>query len=78
MKKDELLYLHHLLALVREEVSERESVPAGAFASYEGVGVGPMAIYAAKRDHERAVRALATALATVAGETDAERPVAPS
>jgi hypothetical protein len=71
MRKDELLYLHHLLALVREEVTEQGGAPAGAFASYEEVDVGPMAIYAAKSEHERAVRALATTLAAVAaGDTE--------
>jgi len=76
MRKDELLYLHHLLALLRDEVTEREGAPASAFATYEEVDVGPMAIYAAKSDHERAVRALAAALAAVVTESDAERPVA--
>lgn len=77
MRKDELLYLHHLLALLRQEYERREVVPNGAFASYDALGVSPMAVYASKRQHERAVKALADGLATAtpgAGEREQTAP----
>lgn len=63
MRKDELVHLHNLLTIVREEYERREEPPPGTFEAYDDLGVSPMAIYGSKADHRRAVRALARALA---------------
>jgi len=76
MRKDELLYLHHLLALSKTEFEQRGVASPETFARYEDVGVGPMAIYSSKGDHRRAVRALASDLA--AASEDRERAVPPT
>ena len=66
MRKDELVHLHNLLALVRQEFAERDDAPPGTFADYDALGVSPMAVYGSKTDHQRAVQELARALATAA------------
>ena len=75
MRKDELLYLHQLLALLRADFERRDVAAPEAVAAYEGVDVTPMAIYAGKDDHERAVRALAAALAASVSGDDREQVV---
>lgn len=70
MRKDELVHLHSLLALVREEVERRGDAPPGTFAAYDELEVSPMAVYGSKADHRRAVQALARALASVTDESE--------
>lgn len=70
MRKDELVHLHNLLALVREECERRGDAPPGAFEAYDALDVSPMAVYGSKTDHQRAVQALARALARASGSED--------
>lgn len=70
MRKDELVHLHSLLALVRTEYERRGDAVPGAFAAYDDMDVSPMAVYGSKTDHERAVRALARGLVESTGEAD--------
>lgn len=70
MKKDELVHLHSLLALVRTEYERRGDAPPGAFAGYDELEVSPMAVYGSKAEHERAVVALARALADATAASD--------
>lgn len=73
MRKDELLYLHQLLAVVRREFERRSDADPGDFTAYERLSVSPMAAYEPKSEHERAVRELAAALAGADGGPDPER-----
>lgn len=75
MRKEELLYLHQLLSLLRAEAQRRGAVDPEAFAASDDVEITPMAIYAAKSDHERAVRALAADLARGVSDAGDERTV---
>lgn len=70
MRKDESLHLHGLLALVRTEFERRGAASPEAFETYDALDVSPMAVYGSKSDHERAVLALARALAAEADESD--------
>ncbi|MFB6166385.1 MAG: UPF0058 family protein [Haloarculaceae archaeon] len=71
MRKDELLYLHQLLAFARREYERRDDVDEDALGRYESLSVSPMAAYESKGEHERAVLALAAALAAAeASPTD--------
>jgi len=63
MRKDELLYLHQLLTAVRAEYERRGDVPPDAFMAYDELSVSPVAAYAQKNDHRRAVVTLAAVLA---------------
>lgn len=63
MRKDELVHLHSLLAVLRAEYERRGVAPPSAFAAYEDLDVSPLAVYGSKEEHERAVQALASALA---------------
>ncbi|WP_136716840.1 UPF0058 family protein [Halorientalis salina] len=78
MRKDELLHLHQLLTAVRVEYERRGDVPADAFSAYDELSVSPVAAYAPKGDHKRAVRTLASTLAACSGgrsdSTDSEHP----
>lgn len=78
MRKDELLYLHQLLAVVRREFERRDDVDPGDLAAYERLSVSPMAAYESKSEHERAVRELAAALAAADGGPDRRRRTVPS
>ncbi|WP_246986035.1 UPF0058 family protein [Halorientalis marina] len=67
MRKDELLYLHQLLATVKRDLEERGGVSPADVDAYESVTVSPVAAYAQKGDHEAAVMALARDLTTAVG-----------
>lgn len=78
MRKDELLYLHQLLALVRDDWEHRGVVSADAFAEYDALDVTPMAIYASKSEHQEAVAALAARLAARSeGDADEQAVASP-
>jgi hypothetical protein len=64
MRKDELVHLHTLLALVREEYERRDDPPPGTFEACDDLDVTPVAVYGSKADHQRAVKTLARGLAT--------------
>jgi hypothetical protein len=68
MRKDELLYLHQLLATVKRDLEERGDISPAAAGAYADVSVSPVAAYAQKGDHEVAVMALATDLAAALGD----------
>ncbi|PSQ04761.1 metal-binding protein [Halobacteriales archaeon QS_4_69_31] len=70
MKKDELVHLHTLLALVREEYERRGVASPAAFAAYDELDVSPMAVYGSKSDHEHAVEVLSRALAAASRRAD--------
>jgi hypothetical protein len=78
MKKDELVHLHTLLALVRGEYERRGVAPPGAFDAYDDLGVSPMAVYGSKSEHERAVEALACELAAVSTDKTDQEAAVPS
>lgn len=78
MKKDELVHLHALLTLLRDEYDRRGIAPPSAFEAYDAVDVSPMAVYGSKTDHERAVRALANALAAVSTDERGPSKATPS
>lgn len=72
------MYLHHLFAVIREESERRDVVDPEAFARYEALGVDPMAVYASKGEHERAVRVCAETLATAIASSSGRDQVVPS
>lgn len=72
MRKRELVHLHTLLALCREDVEDRESVPEAAFEGYVALGIPPSGIDRRKAAHEAAVQALLAGLTTVAAEPPAQ------
>lgn len=78
MRKDELVHLHSLLALVREEYERRGDAAPAAFAAYDDLDVSPMAVYGSKSDHERAVRALARGLAASSPGSEGRSAAVPS
>lgn len=69
MRKDELVHLHSLLAVLRAEYERRGVASPGAFAAYDELDVSPLAVYGSKEDHARAVQALASALASATGDS---------
>ncbi|WP_415380719.1 UPF0058 family protein [Halosimplex sp. TS25] len=76
MRKRESLYLHALLALVRDEFEHNRDLPTDAFDEYEAMDVRPTGIHRSKGAHQRAVFALAPELSALADRaTDGdERP----
>lgn len=73
MRKDELLYLHQLLATVKRDLDERNDISPTESGAYADVSVSPVAAYAQKAEHEAAVMALAADLATaIDADTDAD------
>lgn len=83
MRKDELLHVHQLLAALKRDIERRGDVDPEAIAAYDELSVSPVAAYAQKGDHEKAVTSLATALAASvsddgSGESEGQRqPIAP-
>ena len=69
MRKDELLHLHSLFALLRSEYVERGLASPAQFSEYDDLEISPMAVYESKNEHARAVRTLAQPLASVSGES---------
>lgn len=73
MRKQELLHVHQLLALTREELSVREPVPGDPFAAYDDLGVSPFAFDRAKEDHEAAIARLVAGFERLFDALDATR-----
>lgn len=71
MTKNELLHLHALFVRVAERFLEAGVLREGDLAPYEALDVSPVAVRAARSEHERAVRTLAAVLADAAGGDDA-------
>ena len=65
-EKRESLYLHALLALVREDFEHNRDLTMAGFDEYETVDVCPTAVHRPKDVHERAVFALPEKLSSVA------------
>jgi len=76
MRKRESLYLHALLALVREEFERNCDLETDGFEDYEELDVAPTGVHRSKDAHERAVFALAPALSELAADATegTERP----
>lgn len=74
MHKQELVHLHTLCVLVRAHVEARGDVPPDAFASYDDLDVSASAIYRSKSAHRRAVRRLASDIASVVDEDSRSAP----
>jgi len=76
MKKRESLYLHALLALVREDLEDNRELTTGGFEEYETIDVCPTAVHRSKDVHERAVFALSEELSSLATRAtdETERP----
>lgn len=72
MRKREALYLHALLALVREDFEYNRDLSSEAFEEYEGLDVRPTGIHRSKDAHERAVFALAPRLGEIADRADSD------
>jgi hypothetical protein len=70
MKKNELVHFHSLLVTIAEEFVESGLAAKADFAEYDALGVSPLALRAARDDHERAVLTLARLLAGTVGGTD--------
>jgi hypothetical protein len=70
MRKDELLYLHQLLAVTERTLEARGVSDADAVAQPI---VSPVAAHASKAEHELAVRTLAATLAASARDADEQR-----
>lgn len=70
MRKQELVYVHGLLAELREfyEQASGEPIPAP---EYDAMDVKPTSIHRGKPEHEEAVFALASAMAEEMGELPA-------
>jgi hypothetical protein len=73
MRKDELMYLHQLLATVKRDLDERGVTSSTAADAYADVSVSPVAAYAQKGDHEAAVMALASDLSAAVSDESADR-----
>lgn len=79
MRKHELVFLHSLLAVVREWLAERGEVPEGAFEAYDASSVPAAAINRRKADHEEAIWLLLGGILVAIGErrdADEASPVA--
>lgn len=74
MRKDELVHLHTLLALVREEYERRDDPQSGRFEAYDDLDVTPVAVYGSKAGHQRAVQTLARGLATAVESGSGSKP----
>ena len=70
MKKNELVHFHALLVAIAEEFVESGQATTPDFAEYDALGVSPLALRAARDDHERAVLTLARLLAGIVAETE--------
>jgi hypothetical protein len=70
MKKNELVHFHALLVAVATEFVESGVATRANFTEYDALGVSPLALRAARDDHERAVLTLARSLAAVVAETE--------
>jgi hypothetical protein len=66
MRKQELVYVHGLLAQLREFYEERAGRPIPA-PEYDAMDVKPTSIHRGKPEHEAAVFALAGAMAEEMG-----------
>jgi len=78
MRKQELIHLHALCLLLREQLEDRTAIRPGAVAGYDETRLGPTAVHRRKADHHEAVLALldglTTALAEADWDSDEERP----
>lgn len=71
MRKRESLYMHALLALVREEFEEAHDLSTSDSGAYDEMDVRPTAVHRPKETHRRAVFALSDELsARAASATD--------
>lgn len=74
MRKQELVQLHGLVALIRRYVSERHAVPADAFEAYDGLGADHTAIHYDKTTHKECVQHLLDGiLTTIPDRREADR-----
>lgn len=74
MRKQELVHLHALCALVRCDVEARPDVPSDVSSTYDEADVSPAAIYRGKRAHRRAVLTLSDDLASAVADADRSDP----
>ncbi|MFC5366247.1 UPF0058 family protein [Salinirubrum litoreum] len=70
MKKNELVHFHSLLVTIAEEFVDSGLATKADFAEYDVLDVSPLALRAARDDHERAVLTLARLLADVVREPE--------
>ncbi len=70
MKKNELVHLHTLLGCVAAHLTERDTITEEALASYEAIGVTPMALREPRERHKKAVVTLAATLAAAVSSED--------
>jgi hypothetical protein len=75
MKKNELVHFHALLVTVAAEFVKSGLATKADFADYDALGVSPLALRAARDDHERAVLTLARILAEASTAAQSSRPV---
>uniref|UniRef100_A0A7D5GKK1 UPF0058 family protein n=2 Tax=Natrinema halophilum TaxID=1699371 RepID=A0A7D5GKK1_9EURY len=55
MRKQALVHIHALISEIRAFIMERESVPMGAFATYDQIGILPTEIHYNKRKHKESI-----------------------
>jgi len=70
MKKDELVHLHSLFWLLRQDYEQRGIASPEQFSGYDELGVSPMAVYTSKAGHKEAVGTLADELAAASCDGD--------
>ncbi|MFB6188434.1 MAG: UPF0058 family protein [Halapricum sp.] len=69
MRKTELVYLHALFDELRDHLADRESIPEGAFASYDRYGVSACAVHHKKDHHREALFRLVDGVVATAPES---------
>lgn len=75
MQKDELIYIHSLLAQVKKHL-EAEGIPAD-FSQYDTLHISPVHVHRSKSDHKRAIYTLgeeiSRAISTGSSATQSKR-----
>lgn len=75
MNKDEYIYLHALLHLIRSYLEEESNVSPGAFEEYDQLPIEAPQIYKAKAKHKEAITILGSELDEVVDAKEREHPV---
>lgn len=70
MRKQELIHLHALLELIRDDLTADYDPPTGVFTAYERHGVHPRAIYARKDAHHEAIAHLTDGIERILADLD--------
>ena len=69
MKKQSLIHIHQLLAIVQDAVTSHNETPPDAFDAYVQYGVRPTHIHRSKDQHKEAIWLLLEGINRTIGET---------